>query len=64
MIKIDYNGQGCKVRIIGKPDAIATEFEKLCECLLEQGFFNVSDLVSMLAIACSEKSKNDTNKLT
>lgn len=64
MIKIDYDGQGCKVRITGKPDAIATEFEELCKCLLEQGSFNLSDLVIMLAIVCSEKSKNDTNKLT
>ncbi len=55
MIKIDYDGQGCKVSITGKPDAIATEFEELCKCLLEQGSFNVSDLVIMLAIACSEK---------
>lgn len=55
MIKIDYNGQDCKVRITGKTGVIATEFEKLCDCLLEQGFFNVTDLVTMLAIACSEK---------
>lgn len=55
MIKIDYNGQGCKVRITGKSDAIATEFEELCRCLLEQGSFNVSDLVIMLAIVCIEK---------
>ena len=61
MINIDYNGQGCKVSITGKPDAIAKEFEQLCKCLLEQGSFNVSDFVIMLAIACSE---NDTNKLT
>ena len=60
MIKIDYDGQGCKVSITGKSDDIATEFEHLCKCLLEQGSFNVSDLVIMLAIALSE---NDTNKL-
>lgn len=55
MIKIEYNGKSCKISINGKPDVIATEFENLCECLLEQGFFNASDLTSMLAIACGEK---------
>lgn len=55
MIKIEYNGKGCKTSINGKPNVIATEFENLCECLLEQGFFNASDLASILAIACGEK---------
>lgn len=56
MIKIKtINGQ-TKSHIKGRPKEIASEFETICENLLEQGYFNANDLTCMLALACSEKS--------
>lgn len=56
MIKVEISNGKAKSNIQGTPHDIATEFEILCENLLEQGYFNASDLACMLALACSEKS--------
>ena len=54
MIKVETIKGQTKSLIEGRPHNIAVEFETLCECLLEQGYFNANDLTSMLALACSE----------
>lgn len=56
MIRIEISNGKAKSNIQGTPHDIATEFETLCENLLEQGYFNANDLTCMLALACSEKS--------
>ena len=56
MIKVEFiNGQTNSL-IKGRPNEIASEFETICENLLEQGYFNANDLACMLVLACNEKS--------
>lgn len=56
MIKVETIKGQTKSLIKGRPHDIAIEFETICENLLEQGYFNASDLACMLALACNEKS--------
>lgn len=54
MIKAETIKGQTKSLIEGRPHNIAVEFETLCECLLEQGYFNANDLACILALVCSE----------
>ena len=56
MIKVEIIDGNTKSIIKGRPKEIATEFETICENLLEQGYFNANDLACMLSLAYSEKS--------
>lgn len=56
MIKVEIIDEKAISIIKGRPKEIASEFETICENLLEQGYFNANDLTCMLSLACSEKS--------
>lgn len=64
MIKVEIIDENAKSFIKGRPKEIASEFEAICENLLEQGYFNANDLACMLALACSETSSEKVTCLS
>lgn len=63
MIKVEIIDGKVDSFIKSRPKEIALEFETICENLLEQDYFNASDLACILALACSETSSEKSKML-